>query len=64
MSAKKINYWYKDFLSEFSFEEKQKVLFPEKSFDTVDSSEKEIIYIKNKSSYYKTREFWRTNVYR
>jgi len=41
MSAKKINYWYKNFLSEFSKENISQ-------FDTEDPSEKENMYIKEK----------------
>jgi transposase len=48
ISGKKINHWYKNFLSEFSSEKEEKKKFPEKDFDTMDYSLKETVYTKEK----------------
>jgi hypothetical protein len=48
LCGKKINHWYKNFLSNFTKDQKEKEIQQEKNFDTKDPSEKENIYIKEK----------------
>lgn len=48
LSGKKINTWYKNFLSDFSFSQEEKKKFPEKNYNTVDTTLEETLYIKEK----------------